>query len=358
MSFGLRRSDLPGWTPVAMAIVVGIVIFVVRDILPPFIVGAVAAYLLTPVVAWIERYFRLSRLGAVLLLGLVTLSPLSALWFWFLPPLVRDAQALATAFPALTNTVFEQLFGKTTAQVGVAIPARDFAQYVVEIARDLLGAPEEPAAAARAALGLYANVFLALVILTYLLMDGDKLVRSALNFAAPEQRLRVRLVVNKVDHGVLPYAWGLVVMSALGLGILWLAFSLLYPMMPYALPVALAITLLGLVPFVGPFVGGAFAAFVALAHGSLELAVAVVVFYYLYRVFERQLLAPRLLDPAITPHPVVTIFAALSGAAIAGLFGALLAIPLAAILKVFAAGWQAAGAETEAPSSTEASEAR
>jgi predicted PurR-regulated permease PerM len=258
--------------------------------------------------------------------------------------LVHDTQALSLALPATTTVVFEQFFGSSTAQIGVAIPAAVAAQALSDLGRDLLGAPAEPTAAARAALAFYANFFLSLVVLTYLLMDGERLVRSALNFVAPEQRLRVRLVAKQVDRAVLPYTWGLVLLTALTLAVVWLAFGALYGL-PYALPAALVTTLLGLVPFIGPLAAAAFAALIALGHGSLELAVAVVVFYYLYRLIERQLIAPRLIDRATMPHPVVTIFAVLAGAALGGLFGALLALPLAASLKVLVVGWQAAAVE-------------
>ena len=99
----------------------------------------------------------------------------------------------------------------------------------------------------------------------------------------------------------------------------------------YALPLALLVALLDLVPLVGSITGAAVVTIVGLAN-SLGIGLACIVFYLIYETLEGYVIYPRVMRSSIDVPEYVTVVAVLLGGAIQGVLGALLALPMAAAL--------------------------
>jgi predicted PurR-regulated permease PerM len=104
---------------------------------------------------------------------------------------------------------------------------------------------------------------------------------------------------------------------------------------PYSLLLGLMVALLDLIPIVGSTVGGVIVALVGLTV-SLPVAIATAIFYFLYRFFEDYLLTPRIMRRTVSVPGLVTVVATVIGAALLGIVGALVAIPVAAAIKLLA----------------------
>ena len=104
--------------------------------------------------------------------------------------------------------------------------------------------------------------------------------------------------------------------------------------LPYALAIAIITGVLEVIPLVGPLIATAIAGTNAFAHGGTNLAVTVVVIYFVLRQVEDQLVMPFVVGRAVHLHPLVTIFAVLTGSAAAGVLGAVMAVPVTAGLRV------------------------
>jgi len=102
---------------------------------------------------------------------------------------------------------------------------------------------------------------------------------------------------------------------------------------------AVATGLLEIVPFVGPVSAGAIAAMIAVTQGGPNLAIGVIVFYFVVRQIEDQLVSPIVLGRAVELHPVIIIFAVLAGGTLFGIIGTLAAVPVAASIKVILDYW-------------------
>jgi predicted PurR-regulated permease PerM len=102
---------------------------------------------------------------------------------------------------------------------------------------------------------------------------------------------------------------------------------------PYAILLGLLVALFDLVPVVGSTIAGVFVTLVALAV-SLPTAIATGAFYVAYRFIEDYLLVPRVMRQAVNVSPVVTVLAVIIGGALLGIIGALVAIPIAAGIKL------------------------
>jgi predicted PurR-regulated permease PerM len=95
----------------------------------------------------------------------------------------------------------------------------------------------------------------------------------------------------------------------------------------------MVIAFTGLIPLVGATIGSVVAIFVAFLV-SLPVGIATLVFSFVYQQFENFVLVPRIMKRAVDVSPLATIVAALIGAALLGIFGALLAVPVAASIQI------------------------
>jgi predicted PurR-regulated permease PerM len=104
---------------------------------------------------------------------------------------------------------------------------------------------------------------------------------------------------------------------------------------PYPLPLAILIGLLDLIPLIGHPMGAAVGVAVALiTKGLWPTTVLLVVFFLVYQQAENYLIAPRILRHSVDISAVAVLLAALIGATVLGIVGALVAIPIAAAVKV------------------------
>ncbi|MBV9359148.1 MAG: AI-2E family transporter, partial [Chloroflexi bacterium] len=104
--------------------------------------------------------------------------------------------------------------------------------------------------------------------------------------------------------------------------------------LPYALWLGIMTGILELIPLLGPFTAGTIACAVALSQGGPTEAIGVGLTYFALRELEDQLVMPVVVGRAVHVHPLLTIFAVLTGERIAGVLGMILAVPIAAGIKV------------------------
>jgi predicted PurR-regulated permease PerM len=122
-------------------------------------------------------------------------------------------------------------------------------------------------------------------------------------------------------------------------GTVSLLFMLSVGLSAYALPLALMVALLDLVPLVGSILGASIVSLVGFAN-SLPIGIACVVFYVIYETLEGYVIYPRVMRSSVDVPEYVTIIAVLVGGAVGGIVGALLALPIgAAILLLIREVW-------------------
>ncbi len=118
------------------------------------------------------------------------------------------------------------------------------------------------------------------------------------------------------------------VIAGLGTYLWMVAFGIPYPIL-----LGLFVAILDLIPVIGSTIGGAVVSLVALTV-SLPVAIATLAFYIAYRLAEDYLLVPRIMGSAVKVPAVVSVVAVLVGGALLGIIGALVAIPVAAALRL------------------------
>jgi len=309
-------------------------LYLVRPILPPFILGTVLAYLLDPAVGALGRWLRVPRAAAVVAVYLVFLGVLAGLAAVLIPLLGIEAQELTRHGPEILEAVFLRLFGSPELDLfGRPLTARALGLYLVRTAEAFAGEPREALQVAAALLETILGSFLTLVVAFYLLLDGRRLAAGALALLPGEVRTEVSALARPVHRVFGRYLRGqlflVLFMAAVTYMVLKFGFNL-----RYALAVALLTGLLEVVPFVGPAAAAVLAAGLGLAQHGPEAAAAILLSYLVLRQMEDQLVIPIVLGRATGLHPVLTLFAVLCGGVLAGLLGVVLAVPAAAAIKV------------------------
>jgi predicted PurR-regulated permease PerM len=175
----------------------------------------------------------------------------------------------------------------------------------------------------------------------YWLFQRDRSLRGVLLLLPATRRDDVEQVWLQIEEKIGAFIRGQLIL-ALAIGVLSLIGYWLIGM-PYTLLLAVIAAVLELVPFLGPVLTGVVAAAIGFST-SVEMGLLSVVVALVVQQIENIFLVPRIMDQAVGVKPVFTLLALVGFAALFGLGGALLAIPLAAVAQVIFEYWLARSA--------------
>jgi predicted PurR-regulated permease PerM len=181
-----------------------------------------------------------------------------------------------------------------------------------------------------AVLSLLGNAFIVIVLTLYFLSSLDKTKAALYNLAPASRRDRVRKLGDRVFRSIGGYVSGAFVV-ALCAGISSLVFLLIAGMGQYAVALAFTVALLDVIPMIGATIGAVIVTAIGFATDP-KIGIACVIFYVIYQQLENYVIYPRVMSRSVDVPGSVTVIAALIGAALLGVVGALLAIPTAAAI--------------------------
>ncbi|HEX3246719.1 MAG TPA: AI-2E family transporter [Chloroflexota bacterium] len=182
--------------------------------------------------------------------------------------------------------------------------------------------------------GLLVDTLLALVISFYFLLDGPTMRRRLLALIPPDHRGKALFVEANAGRVLGGYLRGQLAMAGTIGAVAGLGCSLLG--LPYALVLGVLAGLFELVPMFGPILSAIPAVVIALFL-PFPTVLWVVLFFFVVQQIESNVLGPRITGHAVGLHPLAAMFALLAGLQLAGLLGALFAVPVAGIVWVLIA---------------------
>jgi len=181
-----------------------------------------------------------------------------------------------------------------------------------------------------AVLSLLGNAFIVIVLTLYFLASLDKTKAALYELAPASRRDRVRKLGDRVFRSIGGYVSGAFVV-ALCAGISSLVFLFVAGMGQYAVALAFTVALLDVIPMIGATIGAVIVTAIGFATDP-KIGIACVIFYVIYQQLENYVIYPRVMSRSVDVPGSVTVIAALIGAALLGVVGALLAIPTAAAI--------------------------
>jgi predicted PurR-regulated permease PerM len=181
-----------------------------------------------------------------------------------------------------------------------------------------------------AVLGALFNGFIVLVLTLYFLSSLATTKAALYRLAPASRRDRVSRLGDRIIRSVGGYVSGAFVV-AMCAGISSLVFLFIVGLGEYAVALAFVVALLDVIPMIGATIGAVIVTAIAFAEDP-KIGIACAIFYLIYQQVENYLIYPRVMSKSVDVPGAVTVIAALIGAALLGVVGALLAIPTAAAL--------------------------
>ena len=339
----LRAPSQRALLAIAAITIVVAVLYLGREALTPFIVGLLFVYLLSPGVdilagRGLPRWLAILVLYAVV--AVVLVQGLSIL----LRPLISQLGLFVAEAPRYAAAVQDLLDALARAYQGLDLPI-ELRRLIDDAIGRFVGAASGidpsvlfPVATSLAA--LVGNVIGYLIIpiwAFYLLRDRSELLASLEANLPRPWRDEARTIAGIVDRVIgrwlrAQLILGTVVGVVTFVGLLLLGVFVDPVFGQFAVLLAVIAGILELVPIIGPTIAAIPAALIGLTAG-LEATVLVVALYVVIQQLENNLLVPKIQGDAVRLHPSVVIFAIVLGATIAGLLGAILALPVTAVAR-------------------------
>ncbi|HEX4686614.1 MAG TPA: AI-2E family transporter [Nocardioides sp.] len=179
-----------------------------------------------------------------------------------------------------------------------------------------------------AILGILLNAFVVVVLTLYFLGSLPTIKRAAYSLAPASRRDRVSLLGDRILRNVGGYVSGAFVVAFCA-GLSTLIFLFIVGLGGYAVALAMVVALLDVIPMIGATIGAVIVCAIAFAT-DFKTGVVAVIFYIAYQQLENYVIYPRVMSRSVEIPGALTVIAALIGATLLGVVGALLAIPTAA----------------------------
>ncbi len=190
-------------------------------------------------------------------------------------------------------------------------------------------------------IGLIFSFFIVIILSAYMVGNKNHVYEPLTNLLPQKYILRVNPVMERIENSLGAWFRGqLILMGFIGvLTYLILTIPSLFipdfPLTEYALVIAIVAALLESIPNIGPLITLIIGVLVAvLSGGGIPLIIYVIVSFGLLQQLEGLLIVPYIFKKAIDLHPILSIFAAIAGLELAGPIGALIAIPIAALIQI------------------------
>ena len=328
------------WFIITVAVISGVLLYLLGPILSPFLAGALLAYLTDPLADRLEAV-GLKRTSAVVVVFVVMTTILSLFVLLLVPKLSAQVQTLIKLIPAIADMFESKVFPAIETYFGTQISfgGSESIKQLITTHWEQTGSIMAQVASGLtksglAIMGWLTNLLLIPVVTFYLLRDWDVMMAKIGRLLPRNLEPTVTSWATECDEVLAAFIKGqLLVMLMLGaiyaLGLWAIGVDL-------ALLIGLIAGLASIVPYMGTIVGiavAAIAAYIQFNEPSILLWVALV--FGIGQMLEGMVLTPLLVGDKIGLHPVAVIFAIMAGGQLFGFVGVLIALPVAAVIMVF-----------------------
>lgn len=331
------KTQLIAWC--VLLVVLGLFMWIFRGILLPFLLGIGLAYLLNPLVAKLTSIGIPRGLASMLVMLLVVLIVILA-FLIIVPLLVQQAIGLAGNMPLYFQQLqtfveaavprLEQWFGpQRMAELETGI--EQLFTDVIGIVTNITGQVMQSGAGF---IGSLTVMVVMPVVAAYMLIDWDRMAESFDSLLPPRYKSEIRALMAEMDRalgGFLRGQGAVLLILALYYGI-----ALSLAGLHFGLAIGIFAGLFSFIPYLGSFLGLILSMGVGLVQFWPDwVMISVIAVIYLFgQLLESYFLYPKLVGSSIRLHPVWMMFAIFAFAALFGIVGVLLAVPLAAISGV------------------------
>jgi predicted PurR-regulated permease PerM len=321
-------------------------IWAFRNVLMPFIIGFILAYLLLPIIRWVEKRLpgegkkpQLKRVSIIIVVYVLSLAVIGAIVFYVIAVMGKSLLAMAQDAPqiipnglAMISKWLKSLSFLSSLSMQQQIDTWAL-QASVGLGNALQGFLTGGLEMVKSSAGMILGFAILPIFVFLILKDWGKL-RDRFYAALPAwTREHAKSVFSILQHVVMRYIRGQLMLGlAVGICSAVLLFSL---GIEFALPLAVLAGITEMVPMIGQWIGGGVAVIVTLST-SPEKVICVGVGYLVIQLIENNLLVPKIQGSQMQIHPALIIILSVLGAYVAGILGFIIVLPLTmTVLGIF-----------------------
>ncbi|HVS28018.1 MAG TPA: AI-2E family transporter [Solirubrobacteraceae bacterium] len=305
------------------------VAYLVRTTIELILIGAFLAVAMAPAVNFFVRR-RVPKVLAIILVYLLVLTSVVGVGLLIVPPVVTQVQSLSNNIPGYLNKLQRsKAFRKYDRKYHITDKLNQAAK---NLPAKLASASGALASVTVGAFSAIVQLVTVLAIAFYLLLDGERIVTFILSRARPARAKHLRVIADRVGAAVTGYVAGNILISVICGTVTYVTLALLG--VPFAVPLSILMAFTDLIPLVGFVIGGFAIALVTLFTHFPTATIVWAVVFVLYQSAEAYLLQPLIYNRTTEVPGLTVLIAILIGAALLGVLGALLAIPIAAAIQI------------------------
>ena len=317
-----------------------VLVWIARQVLTWIVVALFLALALNPAVEFFQRRGVARRGLATALTFLLTIGAIVALGSLFVPTLVSEARGFGEALPGYVNDVSEGRgpLGRLSERYELEERVREAVQRGGGLA-GVLGLSGTAIAVTKSVLTFVVAIVTIAFLTLFMLLEGPKWMERFYALLPDRSREKWRRIGHDIYLTVGGYVTGNLLISIIA-GITSTAVLLIMGV-PYAVALGLLVAILDLIPLAGATLAAVIVSSVAFID-SIPAGIVVLAFFVVYQQIENHILQPLVYSRTVQLSPLAILIAVLIGAKIAGILGALAAIPVAGTIQVLLLSWLAA----------------
>jgi predicted PurR-regulated permease PerM len=313
-------------------------VWVVGDVLLPFVLGFAIAYLLDPFVTFLGNHKVPRSLASLGILGLFVIFVMVVLAL-ITPPLYREIVELAEAMPTYVDKLMEMMSPYIT-WLQDKFSNGDFEKFQQTLQTNLgralrIGSDVVSSLASGGqAFAGFLSVSILTPIVAFFMMNEWPSIKAWVDDLLPrDSRATIKKLLSEIDMKLAGFVRGQITIS-FALAIIY-ALALTFAGLQFGFMIGLMAGILSIIPLVGSTIGLFVSVLVAWfqSHELLYVGIIAVIFF-VGQFVEGNFLTPRLLGKSVGLHPLWILFALLAGGSLFGIVGMLLSVPVAASVGV------------------------
>ena len=341
----VRRVGIFSWSMIGVLILTAIGFWILdkgRIIFAPLLLAVVIVYVLNPFVSWLHRRGTPRIIGAMIGF-LVFFAAIALLVVSIGPGLADQGQELVERFP--------EIFDDTGSQLGDLLESIGISNVDIWTYDELLDYLNDPdnrdtltdllfsrLGSVTAGIFEFILVFLVGPVLAfYFLVDLPETGKRVMGVIPVGRRPEAEYVGKQLNTALGGFLRGQLVV-ALIVGLM-LSFGYWLIGLDFWLIIGLVGGLLNIVPFIGPWIGGALGVIIALTTGDLATVMWAIVVAVVVQQIDNNFISPTVLRATVRLHPAATLLVLVLAGALAGVWGVVIAVPLAASVRIVLGHW-------------------
>ena len=321
---------------IAVAVVLE-VIWIARHVLTWVLISLFLALALNPAVEWFQRHGMRRRSAAAAVTYLLTFAFFVAIGFTFVPTLVNQVNDFVLKLPDYVHDVTHGRGRLGFLETKYHIQERVQDAVKSGGATKVLGLSGVAVSVAKGVITIVVGAITIAFMTFFMLLEGPTWTERLYSLLPEHSQPRWRAVGRDIYRTVGGYVTGNLLISLIAGGLTTVV--LLIMGVPYAVALGVIVAILDLIPLAGATIAAILIGIVAFLH-SIPAGIVVIVFFIVYQQVENHLLQPLVYGRTVQLSPLAVLISILIGAELAGILGALAAIPVAGSIQVLLVDWR------------------